>query len=306
MYTIYKRIFPDKRVYIGCTSKSVEMRLGTDGLGYASSPFFSEYTAEDWNSVVTEIISQVEDAIAASRAEAQAIQDFLDNHPRSQLLNSQLESHYSWNTSHKQTLGDRLRESKTFQQAARDPEHHKKIAESITRKWKDPGYREKVITSLRNSPKKKMADQDPIHRQRMSQAAKAMHADPEKHAAFLRVQRSEERRQKLSVAIRSSQKHKESCQSAERNEKLSQSLKAYYAQPGAKEAMGERLKQSQRFQDAMKSPERREKISKAFKGRKAIHKGEERKLVNPEELANYLAQGWELGYGSMKKTSQSD
>lgn len=302
MYTIYKRIFPDGRVYIGCTSKSVEVRIGTDGLGYASSPFFSEYTQEEWNQVLTEIIIQLEDAIAAATAETEAIQDFLRTHPRNQLLNKQLGSQYSWNDEHKRVLGDRLRESKTFQQAAHDPEHHKKISESIKRKWDDPEYREKVVTALRNSPRKKAADCDLERRQRISQSLKSRYADPEKYAAFLEAQRAPERRAIISDAIRSSEKHKESCRRPERNKKLSNSLKAHYAQPGAKEAMSERLRKSENFQTAMKAPERREKISKAVTGRKFIHKGEERKLVHPEELANYLAQGWELGFGPMKNS----
>lgn len=301
MYTVYKRLFPDGRVYIGCTSKSVEMRIGTDGLGYASSPFFSEYTPEEWNQVLTEIITQVDDAIAAAAAETEAIQDFLSTHPRNQLLNRQLGSQYSWNDEHKRTLGDRLRESETFQRAARDPEHHKRISESITRKWEDPEYREKVTTSLRNSPRKKAADRDPEHRRRISEAQKARYADPEKYAAFLEAQRTPERRQALSNSIRNSEKHKAGCANPENRKKLSNSLKAYYAQPGAKEAMGERLRQSENFQAAMKAPERREKISKAFKGRKFIHKGDERKLVKPEELDSYLAAGWVLGIGPQSK-----
>lgn len=58
----------------------------------------------------------------------------------------------------------------------------------------------------------------------------------------------------------------------------------------------QQIKNSEKFQAAMRDPAYLAKLSKAASGRRAIHKGEERKLVRPEELDVYLSQGWELGW----------
>lgn len=55
-YTFYLRIFPDGKVYVGCTNRTVEERAGKDGIQYAGQPVYAAIQKFGWKNIVTEIL----------------------------------------------------------------------------------------------------------------------------------------------------------------------------------------------------------------------------------------------------------
>lgn len=55
-FTFYLRIFPDGKVYVGCTNRTVEERAGKDGIQYAGQPVYAAIQKFGWENIVTEIL----------------------------------------------------------------------------------------------------------------------------------------------------------------------------------------------------------------------------------------------------------
>lgn len=55
-YTFYLRIFPDGKVYVGCTNRTVEARAGKDGIQYVGQPVYAAIQKFGWKNIVTEIL----------------------------------------------------------------------------------------------------------------------------------------------------------------------------------------------------------------------------------------------------------
>lgn len=55
-YTFYLRIFPDGKVYVGCTNRTVEERAGKDGIQYAGQPVYAAIQKFGWKNIATEIL----------------------------------------------------------------------------------------------------------------------------------------------------------------------------------------------------------------------------------------------------------
>lgn len=73
-YTVYKRIAPDGRMYIGMTSTSVVLRAGKDGQRYAGNRVFREAIREiGWENFKTEIVAENLTREAAERLERSLI-----------------------------------------------------------------------------------------------------------------------------------------------------------------------------------------------------------------------------------------
>lgn len=57
-YTVYKRIAPDGRIYVGMTSTSLEFRAGLNGIRYMNAPRLSKAIREyGWENFKTEVVS---------------------------------------------------------------------------------------------------------------------------------------------------------------------------------------------------------------------------------------------------------
>ena len=73
-YTVYKRIAPDGRMYIGMTSKSVEWRAGKNGIRYLKHRVFGKAIREiGWENFKTEIVAENLTREAAERLEKSLI-----------------------------------------------------------------------------------------------------------------------------------------------------------------------------------------------------------------------------------------
>lgn len=302
MYTIYKRITPDGKVYVGCTSKTLNARAGIEGAGYRQSPvFWSEILRWGWSQIVSEVVATTESAEEARELEADAIMAALRDCGSSNLLNRNLSSGYSWTEEQRACLSAILKESPDFQDACRDPVRNAHISDSIKKKWSQPEYRERVLTAIRTSVKHKEACSSVDVRQRTSQSLKAWHSIPENKAKFLETMRSQSRRERLSASIRASKRHLDSCRSVERNQKLATSLRSYYANEENRQAMSQAVRNSKAFQNAMQSDERRARIAASSRGRVWVHNNEINRFILEMELPELLEQGWVRGRLSKNK-----
>ena len=296
MYTIYKRTTPDGKVYIGCTSKSLAARAGIEGAGYRQSPLFWAAILEwGWSRIESAVLSTTDSAEKAKRLETDAISQAVNDCGSDKLLNTELSSSYSWTPEQRAYMAIVLKGSAKFQAACRDDEHRAHISSSLTKKWAEPGYRQDVTTSIKNSLLHKEACSSAENREKRSQSQKNWHQVEENRTRFLETMRSTSRRERLSASIRASESHKASCQSEERNQKLAASLRAHYADENNRQAMSDAVKNSDAFQKAMQSDERRAKIAASSKGRVWIHKEDSNKFVPRSELPSFLEQGWLRG-----------
>ena len=96
---------------------------------------------------------------------------------------------------------------------------------------------------------------------------------------------------------------KAACEAPGRNSKISNTLKeeyedgtikAYWTGKTHTEETKQRMSKSHEGHET--SNETRKKLSNANTGRKYIHKDGKRKFVKPEEIEQYISEGWELGW----------
>lgn len=81
-FTFYLRIFPDGKVYVGCTSRTAEVRAGKRGIQYASQPVYKAIQKFGWDSVVTEILEIRDcDDQTATAIECAYIKEFRSDEP---------------------------------------------------------------------------------------------------------------------------------------------------------------------------------------------------------------------------------
>lgn len=75
-YKVYKRIAPDGRVYVGCTSQSLDKRAGVNGVGYQNNPsLWAAIQQYGWDSFRTEIVLETDNLDLAARTELQTIKE---------------------------------------------------------------------------------------------------------------------------------------------------------------------------------------------------------------------------------------
>lgn len=82
MFYIYKRMTPDGKVYIGCTTRSLEARAGTRGLEYSRNQhFWSAIQKFGWSSINSEILATADNSEEAKRLEDYWIQYYDATNP---------------------------------------------------------------------------------------------------------------------------------------------------------------------------------------------------------------------------------
>lgn len=279
MYTVYRRITPDGRSYIGCTSKSLEERAGRQGTGYHQNKvFFAAIQEFGWASIRTEIILQTEDLLEAREAETDAIEAYQSKDPEHGY--NSVDSGFSMDPeriTHLRKIGkSRWERSKTeiIQKRRRSvtPEYRKSISDSIKKKWDDPSYRSRVSESM------KKRCEDPEVRQQMSEVVKAVWTEEKKkeHSDLMRsVMNRPEVRAKLK-ASKNTQEYKDR-------------MARIRSDPAVK------ARHSTSMSEAWNKPGYRDVMSNKMAVKKWIHKDGINRRVDADKVKLYISEGWALG-----------
>lgn len=81
-YTFYLRIFPDGKVYVGCTNRTVEERAGKDGIQYVGQSVYAAIQKFGWRNISTEILEIRDcDEDTAAAIEEGYIDEYQSNNP---------------------------------------------------------------------------------------------------------------------------------------------------------------------------------------------------------------------------------
>ena len=134
VYRVYKRIAPDGRVYIGCTTNTLEERAGHNGCNYRKHTRLMEAIRKyGWDSFRTELLLETTDIHEASKAESDFIAQYEATNPEKGFNFSG--GGYITDP----TYIDRITEINRTHNA--DPEIRKKIQESCMAVWDDEAKR---------------------------------------------------------------------------------------------------------------------------------------------------------------------
>lgn len=287
-YTIYKRITPDGYVYVGCTVRDVVVRAGYKGTGYMGQPFYDKIQEVGWENITTEIVAQTEDAEQARNIESETIQTAIQVYGKDHILNSETSSHYSWNSEARKNLGEA---SKTVE---RTEEWKAKIAQTVKEQWQDAERKTQIVEAIKQNWQDKSDEERQEISEHISEGVKAYYANPENLEKHRQSCKDPERRAKLSEGLKNSDKVKEAANRPERNEKLRNSLQAYFTEDKRRE-MSIKISTSEACIRATQDPERNAKISEAGKGRKWVTNGIENRFVKGDELTQCLNNGYRYG-----------
>lgn len=262
MFTVYLRRTPDNRVYIGCTSLTLEQRAH---LGYGSTDFQKAVEKFGWDSVVTEVLAVTENQNEAKKLESQFIQQYDAMNPERGY--NRKDSGYSMSGPRRIALSRKIKEH------WKSPEALAKMKAAIAEGRKSPEYRQKVSAAIKR--KWKTGD----YAQRVSTSMKRRYENPEV-------------RQKTSDTL------KEYWRDESRRQRHSDIMKEVMNRPETKARISESRKHVDYNSDAMRAG--RQACAESNRGRISIHKvvsgSVENRKVHPEELQGYLDSGWEPGW----------
>lgn len=279
MYTVYRRITPDGKSYVGCTSKSLEERAGRQGTGYyKNKAFFAAIQKFGWSSIKTEIILQTEDILEAREAETVAMETYQSKDPEHGYnsvdsgfsMDSERITHlrkvgkFNWERSKTEIIQKR-RQSVT-------PEYRKSISDSIKKKWDDPSYRSRVSCSM------KKRYEDPEVRQQMSEVMEAVWTDEKKkeQSALMRsVMNRPETRAKLKASM-NTQEHKDKMAKVRSDPEI-------------------KARQSASMSKTWNKPGYRDAMSNKMAVKKWIHKDGVNRRVDVDKVEIYISEGWTIG-----------
>ena len=237
MYTVYKRTTPDGKVYIGCTSRTLEERAGPRGQNYSNSHrFWAAIVRFGWHNITSEILKVYEDIEDAMIAEVTYIEACEATNPEFG-YNTNLASGFS-----------------------ATPEVRRRIAECVTAAM-STDVRKRMSANIKSSQEFRTAVTSDEHKARCSVSAKRRFS-------------KQEERDKMSEAVKNSA--------------------AFQAVMNDKEIQERRIA-------SLRTPESRQKRSAAIKGRIHVWREDERKMIYPEQFAEYRSAGWKKGRPCIKK-----
>lgn len=169
MYLIYLHRTPENKVYIGCTSKTIQERKW---LGYAGA--FGEVVARfGWDNIETTILAETESQQESARLEDEYIRRYKAMDARfgynrargiggktelckSRLSTSAYKAHSNPDTHQKLCLAQKIaqnrpevrqKKSKSSKEAMTKPGMHEKLSKSAMKAWSNPEIRQKFINS---------------------------------------------------------------------------------------------------------------------------------------------------------------
>ena len=257
-YTVYLRRTPENKVYIGCTSVSLERR---QVLGYAETRFQEAIDKFGWDCIVSEILATTSDLDEAKTLKSKYIEQYQATNP--DFGYNTIDSGYSMTprrieqlkqSTHNYWEQDEYREKSL---AVRHSDEYKQaVSRGIRRKWKNSDYRKRVSESMR------LQLANPEERAKRVVKLTQVWSNPEKRAAHSKLMREVMRRPDVHANLVASRK---------KIDWYSEAMKA------GRKACG----------DANRG---RISIHRTIEGHI------ENKRVEPSDLDAALAAGWELGW----------
>ena len=271
-YTIYIHTFPNGKVYVGCTQQSLSVRYGYMGDGYKHQErMFAAIQEFGWNNIKHEVLETTEDRNRASELEQQYIDKYKSTDPE-----------FGYNT-RKGGLGAPM--GRISEEICAKITKGKSGAVGIHKDGKNKYVRPEEVQGylqdgwlLGGEP---LPEAQRQHLSEMYQGVKP----PDKFF--------ENSRKAVTGSILM---HKGDVNKRVRPEEYEMYLADGWIK-GMSEEWARIHKESHKGQPL--TPEQRAKQSEALKGKnkgkKYINKDGVVKFVHPEEIADYLAEGWKLG-----------
>lgn len=262
MYIIYIHHIPDNKVYIGCTTASIEHRIK---LGYSNTEFQRIVDKYGWSEIKSEILAQTDNKEEAKKLEQYYIELYNALNPEfgynrkgsgysmtvaRRIKMSESTKEYWKNPEHLQKMKDAIAESR------KSPEYRKKVSDAIKAKWNNPTYRDKVSESM------KAKLQDMNYREQISKSLKTYWSDDARRAQHSETMKEAMNRPEVRAKISESRKHVDLNSEAMRRG--------------------------------------RKVTAEKNRGRVGVHKEISGKNVNlrvaPDQVNNYIADGWIKGW----------
>lgn len=293
-FIVYAHISPEGKVYVGMTSKSLEVRSGYRGHNYLSNvEFYADITKFGWDSFKHLILLDNLSESSAKKYESYYIQKFNACNP---------------DHGYNKTLGGEFHEPSELTR--------KRISESSKKLWKDDNFRYSVIqgnrkaklgTSLSNDHKAKISNGMKRYYSNHESKRKGTHLTDEQKAR-LRGRKSwnkglsKETDMRVN-AISDSLKGRNFSESTRlamsnsRKSKFKNGYKPVWINNGTAEA----------YIDLSKSEiPSGFKVGRLKRNRVLVTNEVISKYVNKEEVSEYLSNGWHLGFSKERKQSLSN
>lgn len=80
-YTVYIHRCPNNKIYVGCTSQTLEDRWRSTGIGYKTQAFWDAICEFGWRNISHEIVAENLDRESAEKLEAELILKYKSNDP---------------------------------------------------------------------------------------------------------------------------------------------------------------------------------------------------------------------------------
>lgn len=262
MYRIYLRRTPDGKVYIGCTTVSLEVRAK---LGYGQTDFQRAIEHFGWDSIQSEILTETADKEQAKRLEQRYIEQYDAMNPE--------KGYNRKGSGFSMSVPRRIRMSKVTKVYWENPEHIARMKAAIAKSRRSPEYRKKMSDIIR----KKWETGD--YAERVADSMRERNNRPEVKASL-------------------SERSREFWSDEEHRQAHSAKMKQVMNRPDVHAKLVESRKKINWHSDAMKAGRRA--CAEANRGKVGIHKIEDGKVQNKkvyaEQLDTYLADGWVLGF----------
>lgn len=262
MYRIYLRRTPDGKVYIGCTSVSLDARAR---LGYGNTEFQKAIDQYGWDSIESKILAETADKNQARDLEQKYIEEYDAMNPE--------KGYNRKNSGYSMTTVRRIQMSKSTRVYWENPEHISKLKNAIAESRRSPEYRQKVSDSI----KKKWRTGD--YAERVSQSLRKRAENPEV---------------KSSMSATSTARWAD----ADKRREHSELMKQVMNRPDVHANLVASRKNIDWHSQAMQAG--RKACAEANRGKVGIHRTidglTENRKVNASDVSRYLQDGWCLGF----------
>lgn len=306
-YKVYKRIAPDGRVYVGCTSQSLELRAGKGGCNYQTNVrLWKAIQKFGCDAFRTELILDTDNLEEAAAAELAAIEQHQATNlefgfnSRSQSYITDLDFPERLSSAIKVGMTDDVRQRmsasmKEYYQSEENREFHRSRVHRVI-------YKPEVRLKLTEANRRNLAK--PEVREKLRQAVKKYwtHERRQAHSALIT-----ERLEDEDTRRRISEGTKKGLASPETRQKMSEAQKTKWSDPeyhartqAAMKAACNTEEHRKRVSEAGKIDQNRlevkAKISAAFSGLVFINNGVKNRRVKEAEVEYYVATGnWVQG-----------
>lgn len=306
-YKVYKRIAPDGRVYVGCTSQTLEKRAGFMGFGYrANLPLWSAIQDYGWSNFKTELVLETTDVELAARTELETISLCQSDNPefgfnkRSQTYITDTEFPERLSSAIKSGMTDdvKARMSKSMKEYYQNDQNREFHRERVHRVIDKPEVRLKLTRANRLNLAK------PEVKAKLRASLKR-YWTPERRAA--QIELSKERLATPEVRARISENTAAALSNPEVRAKMSEAQKTKWADPeyhartqaamkAACNTEEHRKNVSEAQKIAQNRPEVKAKLSSTFSGLIFVNNGIISRRVRSDEAEKMIATGeWVRG-----------